>query len=56
MPPEVIQTIEEDMERTLPHVKLFQRNGPMWPELRNLLLAYSVFWKERPNYVRCFRA
>lgn len=51
-PPELLQLIESDIERTLPKLKLFQKDiGPLWEDLRDLLLAYSVFWRERPGYV-----
>ena len=53
MPAHVLEAIDEDMAETLPSVKLFQTDGPMATELRNVLLAYSIFWNvEQPQYVR----
>lgn len=51
-PEDGLQQLEEDLARTLPQLKLFQKDGPMYEDLRNLCLAYSVFWKEKPRYVR----
>ena len=53
-PAEDLQQLEEDLEQTLPQLKLFQTDGPMYEDLRNLCLAYSVFWKEKPRYVRLY--
>lgn len=51
MPAHVVEAIDADIARVLPAVKLFQPGGPMAPELRNVLLAYSIFWSvDRPAY------
>lgn len=36
---------------TLPQTKLFQEGRPLYADLRDLLMAHSVFWKETPMYV-----
>jgi hypothetical protein len=51
-PTELVSLIEADIAKTLPQVKVFLPGAPMYYDLRNLLLAYSVFWKEKPSYVR----
>lgn len=48
----ILSNIDVDIEETLPQLKMFQPGGPMHEDLRNLLLAYSVFWKREPSYVR----
>jgi len=50
-PLDKLDLLEKDVEITMPQLKLFQTEGPMHDDLRNLCLAYSVFWKEKPNYV-----
>jgi hypothetical protein len=50
-PTELVSLIEDDISKTLPQVKVFRQGAPMYYDLRNLLLAYSVFWKEKPSYV-----
>ncbi|KAG0152523.1 hypothetical protein CROQUDRAFT_649950 [Cronartium quercuum f. sp. fusiforme G11] len=49
-PPEVIKAIDSDLSITLPKLKLFQEGKPMHTDLRQILLAWSVFWRERPFY------
>jgi hypothetical protein len=51
----VTEAIDADIDLTLRRVKLFQRDGPMHDDLRNLLLAYSVFHSPSPRYVRAIR-
>ncbi|GAA98640.1 uncharacterized protein L969DRAFT_63337 [Mixia osmundae IAM 14324] len=58
-PEEILIMIDHDISRTMPNIKLFDKeNGPMWSDLRNLLLAHSVFWRDRPSYAPgiCFPA
>lgn len=45
-PYNIIDAIEADIEVTLPQTKLFQSVGPLYKDLKDLLLAHSVFWKE----------
>jgi hypothetical protein len=52
LPDYISELIDQDMAETLPQTKLFQGEGPMAFDLKNLLLAYSVFWKEKPSYAR----
>ncbi|GAA6002018.1 hypothetical protein JCM10207_003040 [Rhodosporidiobolus poonsookiae] len=49
---EVRKEAEEDVERTLPTLKLFQRGGVMHEELMDLLLAWSTYEKIKPRYPR----
>jgi len=49
-PQEVFDAIELDIESTLPQTKLFQATGPLHADLRDLLLAQSVFWSTTPSY------
>lgn len=48
---DVKRAAEEDVEGTLPALKLFQRGGVMNEELVDLLLAWSVYEKAEPRYV-----
>jgi hypothetical protein len=48
----VKEEAEEDVEGTLPALKLFQKGGVMHEELVDLLLAWSVYEKAEPRYVR----
>lgn len=42
-PTKVEKAIDRDIERTLPSVKLFQKEtGALWGELKNVLLAYAA--------------
>ncbi|KAH8920736.1 RabGAP/TBC [Atractiella rhizophila] len=51
--PDVLTAIEEDISACFVGLKIFQKEtGPMYTDLREVLLAWSVFWKERPNYVK----
>jgi hypothetical protein len=50
-PVEVMKQLEDDVERTLPTLKLFQKGGVMHEELVDLLLAYTVYANEQPRYV-----
>jgi TBC1 domain family member 14 len=47
----IINDVEEDIEDTFRNLKLFQRDGIMYQDLKDLLLSYSVFWKDKPSYV-----
>ncbi|EGG05279.1 uncharacterized protein MELLADRAFT_36891 [Melampsora larici-populina 98AG31] len=49
-PAEVIEAIDADLALTLPKLKLFQVGRPMHNDLRQILLAWAVFWRERPFY------
>ncbi|GAA5872232.1 hypothetical protein JCM8547_004789 [Rhodosporidiobolus lusitaniae] len=49
---EVKREAEEDVEGTLPALKLFQKGGVMHEELLDLLLAWSVYEKITPRYAR----
>ncbi|KAI8452155.1 rab-GTPase-TBC domain-containing protein [Phakopsora pachyrhizi] len=49
-PDDVLRSIDEDISRTLPRLKLFQEDRPMHSDFRQVLLAWSVFWRERPYY------
>ncbi|CEQ42953.1 SPOSA6832_04830 [Sporobolomyces salmonicolor] len=46
----VQEEAEEDSQRTLPTLKLFQRGGVMHEDLMDLLLAWSVYEKVSPRY------
>ncbi|GAA6062720.1 hypothetical protein JCM10212_002271 [Sporobolomyces blumeae] len=48
----VVAEAEEDAERTLPTLKLFQKDGVMHDDLIDLLLAWSVHDKPKPRYPR----
>ncbi|GAA5967494.1 hypothetical protein JCM11641_000566 [Rhodosporidiobolus odoratus] len=47
---EVRRAAEEDVEGTLPTLKLFQKGGVMHDELMELLLVWSVYEKSKPRY------
>lgn len=49
-PSEVLDSIDQDISITLPKLKLFQEGRPMHTDLRQILLAWAVFWRERPYY------
>lgn len=49
-PADVIAGIDADIAITLPKLKLFQEGRPMHNDLRQILLAWAVFWRERPFY------
>lgn len=49
-PVEVLRSIDDEISKTLPKLKLFQVGGPMHTEFREVLLAWSVFWREQPYY------
>lgn len=49
---EVVDALDRDIEITLPLLKLFQRDGVMHEDLKNVLLAYCVFNEGKPRYVR----
>lgn len=51
MPQSILDDIDADIQDALPQVKFFQPGAPLHDDLRNLLLAYSVFWKREPSYV-----
>lgn len=53
-PEEVKRVMERDVEGTLKELKLFQKGGAMYDDLIDLLLAYSVYDKKIPEYVRLF--
>ena len=48
---EVLKAIEKGVEETMPMLKLFQKGGAMHDDLKDLLLAYSVFGDGNPHYV-----
>lgn len=48
---EVMEAIESDVKETMPMLKLFQEGGAMHDDLKDLLLAYSVFGEGAPRYV-----
>ncbi|GAA6031805.1 hypothetical protein JCM8097_001999 [Rhodosporidiobolus ruineniae] len=47
-----LAALEEDVARTLPALKLFQKSGVMNEDLVDVLLAWTVYEKERPRYAR----
>lgn len=51
-PKETMERLEQEIEETMPLLKLFQSGGVMHEDLRNILLAYSVFKDGLPHYVR----
>ncbi|CAH7672617.1 rab-GTPase-TBC domain-containing protein, partial [Phakopsora pachyrhizi] len=47
---DVLCSIDKDICKTLTRLKLFQEDQPMHSDLRQVLLACSVFWRKQPYY------
>jgi TBC1 domain family member 14 len=42
-PPSILELMEEDIQTTLPSLKIFNRDtGPMYPDLKDMLCAWVV--------------
>lgn len=52
-PADVLRELEEDIEQTLPSLKLYQKAvGPLWEELRELLCAFVMVRLEQAQQVQ----